>query len=59
LLPLLLLTGSDDPHLRSEAQLAGADLYLSKPVEPATLEANVCLLLERAANVPELQQGIL
>ena len=54
LLPLLLLTGSDDPLLRTEATNAGADVYLSKPVDPATLEANVCLLLEGAALVPEV-----
>jgi type IV pilus assembly protein PilB len=54
LLPLLLLTGSDDALLRTEAYHAGADLFVSKPVEPATLEANVCLLLERAALSPEV-----
>jgi CheY-like chemotaxis protein/RNA polymerase subunit RPABC4/transcription elongation factor Spt4 len=54
LLPLLLLTGSDDPLLRTEAYHAGADMYLSKPVDPATLEANVCLLVERAALAPEI-----
>jgi len=54
LIPLLLLTGSDDPLLRTEALHAGADLYLGKPVDPATLEANVCLLLERAALTPEV-----
>ena len=54
LIPLLLLTGSDDPLLRTEASTAGADLYLSKPVEPAALEAAVCLLLERAALQPEV-----
>jgi type IV pilus assembly protein PilB len=54
LLPLLLLTGSDDALLRTEAYHAGADLFLSKPVDPATLEANVCLLLERAALTPEV-----
>ena len=53
LLPLLLLTGSDDPLLRAEATNAGADIYLSKPVDPATLEANVCLLIE-AAMLPEV-----
>lgn len=54
LLPLLLLTGSDDPLLRTEATNAGADIYLSKPVDPATLEANVCLLLEGAALTSEV-----
>jgi type IV pilus assembly protein PilB len=54
LIPLLLLTGTDDPLMRTEASTAGADLYLSKPVEPAALEAAVCLLLERAALAPEL-----
>jgi DNA-binding response OmpR family regulator len=53
LVPLLLLTGSDDPLLRTEASTAGADLYLSKPIEPAALEAAVGLLLQRAALVPE------
>jgi type IV pilus assembly protein PilB len=48
LLPLLLLTGSDDALLRTEAYHAGADTFLSKPIEPATLEENVRLLLERA-----------
>ncbi|HEV2889496.1 MAG TPA: ATPase, T2SS/T4P/T4SS family [Frankiaceae bacterium] len=53
LIPLLLLTGTDDPLMRTEASTAGADLYLSKPIEPAALEAAVCLLLERAALAPE------
>lgn len=52
LIPLLMLTGSDDALLRTEASTAGADLYLSKPVEPAALEAAVCLLLQRASLVP-------
>ncbi|HEU0130193.1 MAG TPA: ATPase, T2SS/T4P/T4SS family [Mycobacteriales bacterium] len=54
LLPLLLLTGSDDALLRTEAYHAGADLFLTKPIEPAALESNVCLLLERAALTPEV-----
>jgi type IV pilus assembly protein PilB len=51
LLPILLLTGSDDPVLRTEALHAGADAYLSKPVEPATLEEHVRRLIDRAALV--------
>jgi CheY-like chemotaxis protein len=49
LLPLMLLTGSDDPLLRTEALHAGADMYLSKPVEPAALEATVTALIARSA----------
>jgi CheY-like chemotaxis protein/RNA polymerase subunit RPABC4/transcription elongation factor Spt4 len=54
LLPLLLLTGSDDPLLKTEAYHAGADQYLSKPVDPETLENNVRMLLDRSALVPEV-----
>ncbi|MDQ1713958.1 MAG: type pilus assembly protein PilB, partial [Frankiaceae bacterium] len=54
LLPLLLLTGSDDALLRTEAYHAGADQFLSKPVEPATLEANVRQLLERTTVAAEV-----
>jgi type IV pilus assembly protein PilB len=54
LLPLLLLTGNDDARLRTEAFHAGADQFLTKPIDPATLEANVCLLLERASLTPEV-----
>jgi type IV pilus assembly protein PilB len=49
LLPLLLLTGSDDALLRTEAYHAGADLFLGKPIEPAALEEHVRQLLERSA----------
>ncbi len=49
LLPLLLLTGSDDPLLQTEATNAGANLFLAKPIDPSTLEASVCLLIEGAA----------
>jgi type IV pilus assembly protein PilB len=48
LLPLLLLTGSDDPLLRTEAFHAGADHYLSKPVDPGRLEEDVRRLIENA-----------
>jgi type IV pilus assembly protein PilB len=54
LLPLLLLTGSDDALLRTEAYHAGADQFLSKPVEPATLEASVRQLLERTTVAAEV-----
>ncbi len=52
LMPLLLLTGNDDALLRTEAFHAGADMFHTKPIDPATLEANICLLLERATLAP-------
>ena len=48
LLPLLLLTGTADPLLLTEARNAGADHYLAKPVDPATLEATVRELVSRS-----------
>ncbi|HVF05472.1 MAG TPA: ATPase, T2SS/T4P/T4SS family [Frankiaceae bacterium] len=50
LLPLLLLTGSDDPLLLMEARNAGANGYVAKPVDPVVLEAQVRALV--AGSVP-------
>ena len=47
LLPLVLLTGSADRLLLTEAENAGTDRYLAKPVEPLVLEATVRELLAR------------
>jgi type IV pilus assembly protein PilB len=49
LMPLLLLTGSDDASIRAEATHAGIDDFLRKPVDPTLLEERVGLLLSRKA----------
>ena len=50
LIPLLLLTGADDPSVRAEALLAGLDDCLGKPVDPMLLEERVTKLLARSAS---------
>ncbi len=54
LLPLLALTGSEDPQHRAAAAHAGVDDYLRKPVEPLLLEHRVRQLLETAGAPPEV-----
>jgi type IV pilus assembly protein PilB len=48
-LPVLMLTGSASDDLETEARNAGADDYLTKPVEPALLEERVLALVARSA----------
>ena len=48
-LPVLMLTGSANEELETEARNAGADDYLMKPVEPALLEERVLALVQRSA----------
>ncbi|MDQ1684217.1 MAG: type pilus assembly protein PilB [Frankiaceae bacterium] len=50
-LPVLMLTGSANPDLETEARNAGADDYLTKPVEPALLEERALALVQRSARV--------
>jgi CheY-like chemotaxis protein len=50
-IPVLMLTGSDNADLETEARNAGADDYLTKPVEPALLEERVLTLVQRSARV--------
>ena len=50
-LPLILFTGSDDPELENRARHAGADDYLSKPVEPLLLEERVLAVLSRETHL--------
>ena len=50
-LPVLMLTGSTNPDLETEARNAGADDYLTKPVEPALLEERALALVQRSARV--------
>jgi type IV pilus assembly protein PilB len=47
--PILMFTGSAIDDLESEARNAGADDYLTKPVEPALLEERVLALVQRSA----------
>jgi DNA-binding response OmpR family regulator len=50
-LPVLMLTGSTNPDLETEARNAGADDYLTKPVEPALLEERALKLVQRSARI--------
>jgi type IV pilus assembly protein PilB len=50
-LPVLMLTGSANQDLETEARNAGADDYLTKPVEPAVLEERVLALVQRSAHI--------
>jgi two-component system phosphate regulon response regulator PhoB len=50
-MPVLMLTGSASADLETEARNAGADDYLTKPVEPALLEARVLELVQRSARI--------
>jgi DNA-binding response OmpR family regulator len=50
-LPLLMLTGSASGDLEVEARNAGAEEYLTKPVEPGLLEERVLALVARSAHL--------
>ncbi len=50
-LPVLMMTGSTNPDLETEARNAGADDYLTKPVEPALLEERALALVQRSARI--------
>ena len=47
----MMLTGSTNEDLETEARNAGADDYLTKPVEPALLEERVLALVQRSARI--------
>lgn len=47
LVPLMMFTGTDDRRTETEALLAGADDYLTKPIEPTVLAERVLALLAR------------
>ena len=47
LTPFIMLTGTDDRRAETEALLAGAEDYLTKPVEPALLTQRVLAVLDR------------
>jgi CheY-like chemotaxis protein len=46
-LPVLLFTGIESPSIEREALQAGADDFLTKPVEPLLLEERIVTLLQR------------
>ncbi|HVB26300.1 MAG TPA: ATPase, T2SS/T4P/T4SS family, partial [Mycobacteriales bacterium] len=48
LLPVLMLTGSDRPGLETAARTAGADDFLTKPIEPSLLEERTLALVARS-----------
>jgi type IV pilus assembly protein PilB len=50
-LPVMMLTGSDNSDLETDARNAGTDDYLTKPVEPAVLEERVLALVQRSARL--------
>ncbi|UBF25026.1 response regulator [Kovacikia minuta CCNUW1] len=57
--PILLMTAKDAPHERIRGLDAGADDYLTKPLDLAELQARVRALLRRGTvpNLPVLQIG--
>ena len=52
-LPTMMLTGATNGDLETEARNAGADDYLTKPVDPAVLEARVMALVQRSARIAD------
>ncbi|MEP7054394.1 MAG: ATPase, T2SS/T4P/T4SS family [Actinomycetota bacterium] len=46
LVPLIMLTGTDDRRTETEALLAGADDYLTKPIDPTNLSERVLAILD-------------
>jgi DNA-binding response OmpR family regulator len=50
-LPIMLFTGHGSGDLEQDARNAGADDYLTKPVDPTQLEERVIALVTRGANL--------
>jgi CheY-like chemotaxis protein len=50
-LPTMMLTGATTGDLETEARNAGADDYLTKPVDPTVLEDRVMALVQRSARI--------
>jgi CheY-like chemotaxis protein len=55
--PLVFLTGEDDMDVRAEAIAAGGDDFLTKPVRPRHLIANVNSRIERARSLAQAAQA--
>ena len=57
-LPVVVLTGIEDPAVEIELLSAGADDYLRKPIDPSRLAVRVQAVLRRAGSYdPEPNQG--
>lgn len=50
--PIVMLTALDDAEHRERAHVAGADAYLTKPFEPALLEATIAMHVPRGSLFP-------
>jgi DNA-binding response OmpR family regulator len=50
-LPLMLFTGEGSNDVENDARNAGADDYLTKPVEPTLLEERLMALVSRSARL--------
>jgi two-component system phosphate regulon response regulator PhoB len=48
-IPVLVVSSRTSPQDRAEAEIAGADDYLMKPIDPGELAARVRALLDRKA----------
>jgi DNA-binding response OmpR family regulator len=48
-IPVLITSGRTSPQDRAEAEIAGADDYLMKPIDPLELASRVRALLDRKA----------
>jgi CheY-like chemotaxis protein len=47
-IPVIMVTGRDDPETRQRAMFAGCVAFLTKPCKPALLLMNLALALSRA-----------
>ena len=56
-LPVVVLTGIEDPAVEIELLAAGADDYLRKPIDPSRLAVRVEAVLRRAGSYDPFPHG--